>query len=127
MRKVLVIGIGVGDPDHMTMQAIRALNQASVLFIPDKGAEKAALRDLRTAICERFIEKPDYRTVAVEVPQRDASGDYFAGVDEWHGRLADVYGASFQRELDDNEAGALLVWGDPAIYDSTLRIIERMR
>jgi precorrin-6A synthase len=127
MRKVFVIGIGVGDPDHMTMQAIRALNQSGVFFIPDKGTEKAALRDLRTAICERFIEKPGYRTIAVDVPQRAASGDYLAGVDEWHGRLADIYGALFERELGEHDVGALLVWGDPAIYDSTLRIIERMR
>jgi len=127
MRKIFVIGIGVGDPDHMTMQAIRALNQASVLFIPDKGAEKAALRDLRISICERFMEKPGYRTMAVDVPQRNASGDYLAGVDEWHGRLADIYGALFMRELGENDIGAVLVWGDPAIYDSTLRIIERMR
>jgi precorrin-6A synthase len=127
MRKIFVIGIGVGNPDHMTMQAIRALNQSSVFFIPDKGAEKAALRDLRTAICERFIEKPGYRNVAVDVPQRAASGDYLAGVDEWHARLADIYGALFERELGENDVGAVLVWGDPAIYDSTLRIIERMR
>lgn len=127
MRKIFVIGIGVGDPDHMTMQAIRTLNQASVLFIPDKGAEKAALRDLRISICERFMEKPGYRTIAVDVPQRNASGDYLAGVDEWHGRLADIYGALFMRELGENDIGAVLVWGDPAIYDSTLRIIERMR
>jgi precorrin-6A synthase len=127
MRKIFVIGIGVGDPDHMTMQAIKALNQADVFFIPDKGEEKAALRGLRTSICERFIEKPDYRTVAVEVPQRENSGDYLAGVGEWHGRLADLYGGLFERELGDNDIGALLVWGDPAIYDSTLRIIERMR
>jgi precorrin-6A synthase len=127
MRKIFVIGIGVGDPDHLTMQAIRALNQASVFFIPDKGAEKAALRDLRTAICERFIEKPDYRTVAVDVPPRAASGDYLADVDEWHGRLAEIYSMLFERELGEHDVGALLVWGDPAIYDSTLRIIERMR
>jgi precorrin-6A synthase len=126
MRKIFVIGIGVGDPDHMTMQAIKAINQANVFFIPDKGEEKAALRDLRTSICERFIEKPDYRTVAVEVPQRASSGDYLANVDQWHGRLADIYGALFQRELGENDIGAVLVWGDPAIYDSTLRIIERM-
>src|SRR6185437_1322609 len=114
MRKIFVIGIGVGDPDHMTMQAIRALNQSSVFFIPDKGAEKAALRDLRTAICERFIEKPGYRTVAVGVPQRAASADYLADVDEWHSRLADIYGAHFKRELGEHDIGALLVWGDPS-------------
>ncbi|SDT05101.1 precorrin-6A synthase (deacetylating) [Bradyrhizobium canariense] len=127
MRKIFVIGIGVGDPDHMTIQAIKALNQADVFFIPDKGAEKAALRDLRTAICERFIENADYRTISVDVPQRTSSGDYLASVDEWHSRLADIYARLFEHELEENEIGAILVWGDPAIYDSTLRIIERIR
>jgi precorrin-6A synthase len=127
MRKLLVIGIGVGDPDHMTMQAIKALNQVDVFFIPDKGAEKAALRDLRTTICERFIDNADYRSVDVDIPQRASEGDYLAGVDEWHGRLAELYGRLFEQELADGEVGGMLVWGDPAIYDSSLRIIERMR
>ena len=29
-------------------------------------------------------------------------------------------------ELRDGECGAFLVWGDPALYDSTLRIIEQI-
>jgi precorrin-6A synthase len=127
MRKIFVIGIGVGDPDYMTIQAIKALNQVDAFFIPDKGAEKAALRDLRTAICRRFIDNADYRTVDVDIPQRATAGDYLAGVDEWHSRLADIYGGLFERELEEDEVGAVLVWGDPAIYDSTLRIIERVR
>jgi precorrin-6A synthase len=127
MRKIFVIGIGVGDPDHVTVQAIKALNQVDVFFIPDKGTEKAALRNLRTTICERFIENADYRTIGIDIPQRSTSGDYRAGVDEWHGRLAEIYGRLFEQELGENEVGALLVWGDPAIYDSTLRIIERLR
>ncbi len=127
MRKIFVIGIGTGDPDHLTIQAIKALNQVDVFFIPDKGAEKSALRDLRVSICERFIEDDNYRSIDVDVPQRDSAGDYLAGVDEWHGRLADIYGGLFERELAEDETGAVLVWGDPAIYDSTLRIIERVR
>jgi precorrin-6A synthase len=127
MRRIFVIGIGVGDPDHMTMQAIKALNQVDVFFIPDKGAEKAALRELRTTICQRFIEGADYRTVDVAIPARATAGDYLDGVEAWHGRLADIYGGLFERELAENEVGALLVWGDPAVYDSTLRVIERLR
>src|SRR5271170_4442854 len=127
MRKIFVIGIGVGDPDHMTIEAIKALNQVDVFFIQDKGAEKAALRELRTSICERFIDNANYRTVAVDVPQRAIGGDYLAGVDEWHSRLADIYASLFESELGGNQTGAVLVWGDPAIYDSTLRIIERVR
>src|ERR1700759_4938523 len=127
MRKLFVIGIGVGDPDHMTMQAIKALNQVDVFFIPDKGTEKAALRNLRTTICRRFIEGADYRSVDVDIPARATAGDYLDGVDDWHGRLADIYGGLFARELGESDVGGLLVWGDPAIYDSTLRIIERLR
>jgi precorrin-6A synthase len=127
MRKLFVIGIGVGDPDHITMQAIKALNQVDVFFIPDKGAEKAALRNLRTTICERFINNADYRTIDVDIPQRASAGDYLAGVDQWHGRLAELYGHLFEQELADDDVGGVLVWGDPAIYDSTLRIIERVR
>src|SRR5437868_5678906 len=118
MRKIFVIGIGVGDPDHLTLEAIKALNKVDVFFVPDKGAEKAALRELRTTICERFIENRNYRTVGLDVPQRASSSDYLGDVDEWHGRLADIYGRLFAHELGEHEIGGVLVWGDPAIYDS---------
>ena len=98
MRKILVIGIGAGDPDLLTIQAIKALNQVDVFFIPDKGDEKAALRELRTTICERFIENADYRTVGVDIPQRASSGpDYLASVDQWHSDLADIYARLFEQ------------------------------
>ncbi|MFZ1109401.1 MAG: precorrin-6A synthase (deacetylating) [Rhodomicrobium sp.] len=127
MRKILVIGIGAGDPDYLTIQAIKALNRVDVFFIPDKGAEKAALRELRTAICERFVERKDYRTIGVDIPKRAAGPDYLANVDEWHAALAAIYARLFEEELREGQVGALLVWGDPSIYDSTLRIIERVR
>lgn len=127
MRNILIIGIGAGNPDHMTIEAIAALNRADVLFIPDKGEEKAALRALREAICARFIREPGYRTVPVEIPRRaEAGNDYHGVVDDWHERIAARYGALFEAELAEGQIGALLVWGDPALYDSTLRIMERV-
>lgn len=127
MRTLLIIGIGAGDPDQMTVQAIAALNRADVIFLPDKGQEKAALRHLREAICARFIEKP-YRSVTMETPRRAEAGDNYRGVvDDWHARIAAAYAQLFRQELAEGQTGALLVWGDPALYDSTLRIIERVR
>ena len=52
------------------------------------------------------MKTPDYRTVGIDVPQRATAGDYLAGVDEWHGRLADIYGGLFEHELGENEVGA---------------------
>lgn len=126
-RNILIIGIGSGNPEHLTLEAIAALNRADVLFIPDKGEEKAALRRLREEICARFIGPRDCRTVAVPIPARAPAGDDYRGVvDGWHARIADSYRALFEAELAPGNTGALLVWGDPALYDSTLRIMERV-
>jgi precorrin-6A synthase len=127
MRKILIIGIGAGNPDYVTVQAINALNQVDVFFIPDKGAEKAALQQLRKEICERFIKNATYRMVDVKSLQRTEPGsDYRASVDEWHARLEANYEGLFMEELAEGECGAFLVWGDPTLYDSTLRIIEKI-
>ena len=44
MKKVLVIGIGVGDPDQLTVQAVQAMNRTDVFFVMDKGPPRQAAR-----------------------------------------------------------------------------------
>jgi len=124
MRKVHVIGIGAGDPRHMTVQAIEALNAADAVFVLDKGEEKAGLLHVREAILARYLTNRACRVVAAPSPPRDAGGDYRAGVDAWHAEKARLYGRLIRDELGEDQAGAILVWGDPALYDSTLRILD---
>lgn len=127
MKTILIVGIGTGNPEHLTVQAINALNRADVLFIPDKGAGKADLADLRRHIVARYVTNPAGRTVEYAVPRRDAANpDYGAGVDDWHGALAQRF-AVLLEQVQDNGACAFLVWGDPGLYDSTIRIVDRLR
>jgi precorrin-6A synthase len=127
MRKIFLIGIGAGNPDYLTIQAINALNKVDVFFIPDKGAEKAALQKLRSELCARFIEDKSYRFVEVAVPKRaQETCDYKANVAEWHARIEANYKRLLREELGEDECAGFLVWGDPTIYDSTLRIIESL-
>ena len=58
MRKVFVIGIGAGNPDYVTVQAINALNEVDVFFFMDKGHEKEDLVRLRKDICDKKIMVP---------------------------------------------------------------------
>ena len=126
VKKVLVIGIGSGDPDHVTAQAVRALNDADVFFVMDKGEDKADLAALRQEICERYIDGP-YRTVTAPDPQRDLRGtSYRADVAAWHRQRDDIYEGFIRDDLADGECGAFLVWGDPSLYDSTLRILDQV-
>ncbi|MGU3496026.1 precorrin-6A synthase (deacetylating) [Xanthobacteraceae bacterium A53D] len=128
MRKILVIGIGMGNPAHLTLEAIEALNAADVFFIPDKGAEKADLRLMREDICTRAIRTPAYRTVGFDMPKRAPAGDaYLDVVDDWHARIGALYADLFTTHVPDDACGAFLVWGDPALYDSTIRILQRMQ
>ena len=127
MRKLFIIGIGAGDPDYVTVQAIKALNQVDVFFVVEKGREKHALAGLRREVCERFIDDDSYRTVAIQDPERDRTATaYRAAVDDWRRRRAEAYEAALLAELGEEERGAFLVWGDPAIYDSTLAIVEEI-
>jgi len=126
MLEIVVIGIGTGNPEHMTVEAIGALNAADRVLIPRKGAAKADLAELRRAICERYLANPATRIVEFDMPRRDERDEdagYCEGVEAWHREIAGVY-----RGLLEGVDGtvALLVWGDPSLYDSTLRILDQL-
>lgn len=125
MKKILIIGIGAGDPDYMTVQAINALNQVDVFFVMDKGVAKEKLIALRKQIIERFIEGDDYRIVEATSPERRRDDpDYRSAVDELNRDKQRLFERLIADELHDGEVGAFLVWGDPSLYDSTIRIVE---
>lgn len=123
-RHIHVIGIGAGDPDYVTVQAIEALNDTQVFFAMDKGEAKSDLVALRREICARFIRDPGYRFVELPDPKRSAGSDYRGAVSDWHAARARVWATAIAAELEPDGVGAFLAWGDPSLYDSTLRILE---
>ncbi len=127
MRTVLIIGIGAGDPDYMTVQAIKALNRVDVFFVIDKGPRKDELARLRTTICDRYIEHRSYRFVEIQDPERDRSGNHYrAAVEAWRQERMEKYQLALLSELDPEATGGFLVWGDPTIYDGTLGMIHEI-
>ena len=123
-RFIHVIGIGAGDPDYMTVQAIEALNDTQVFFAMDKGETKSDLVALRRQICARFIREPGYRFVELPDPERLTDTDYREAVSNWHAARARVWASAIDTELCRDGVGAFLAWGDPSLYDSTLRILD---
>jgi precorrin-6A synthase len=123
-RRIHVIGVGAGDPDYVTAQAVAALNDTQVFFAMDKGDTKDDLLALRRLICERFIPEPSYRFVELPDPPRAKDGDYKQAVSDWHAARARLWADAIETELADGATGAFLAWGDPSLYDSTLRILD---
>lgn len=134
MRHIHVIGIGAGDPDYVTAQAVSALNHTQVFFAMDKGPRRGTDTDelvaLRRAICERFIThapgEPGYRLVELVDPPRATTGEYTSAVADWHAERAKIWAQAIETELGPDGVGAFLAWGDPSLYDSTLRILDRV-
>jgi len=125
MKRLLVIGIGAGNPDYITMQAVKALNQVDVFFLMDKGPSKDKLIDLRRDICARYITDPTYRFVEAHSPERERGDvDYTRAVEDLNRAKQETFERLINAELADNECGGFLVWGDPALYDSTIRILQ---
>ncbi|WP_432817335.1 precorrin-6A synthase (deacetylating) [Sulfitobacter sp. JB4-11] len=119
-----LIGIGTGNPEHLTLQAVRAINAQDMILIPRKGEGKADLAVLRRDICAQVLTNPDTQVVEFDLPVRDeATPDYQQRVRDWHDAIAATWVAAM-----DGAQGriGLLVWGDPSLYDSTLRIAERL-
>ncbi len=122
MKKILIIGIGAGDPDFVTMQAAKALNTVDVFFILEKGAAKDGMMELRREICRRHARDRAWRIVEAPSPPRDPRpADYAACVDDLNRAKQDAFAQMIADGLGEGETGAILAWGDPSLYDSTIR------
>lgn len=123
MTELWLIGIGTGNPDHVTREAQRALRAAALVLVPRKGPDKADLADLRRAI---LADSGSTAPVAeFDMPVRDESLPYLERVRRWHDEIAAIWGRAIAEARPDGPV-ALMVWGDPGLYDSTLRIASRL-
>ncbi|WP_375000730.1 precorrin-6A synthase (deacetylating) [Aeromicrobium sp. CTD01-1L150] len=126
-RRVRLVGIGAGHPDQLTVEAVKALNAADYAIVAQKS-EDDPLVGLRRELLARHA--PDLEVVPVRDPARNRSVEatgtragYEAAVTDWHEARA---GAYEQVLLERPGEAVFLVWGDPAFYDSTVRIVERV-
>lgn len=122
-----LIGMGTGHPDHITRQGIAALRQADLVLVPRKGEDKTDLAELRLGLCQELLEPGRTQVAAFDMPVREADdADYHGGVERWHDAIALAWLHTINRHLPAGGRVALLVWGDPSLYDSTLRIARRL-
>lgn len=129
-KRVNIIGIGLGSPKHVTGEAIDAMNEVDVFLVPDKGERKSELVDLRLGLCEQLIEhsKWEFRTIVDPERGPDAQRDaveYREGVAAWHSARVRQFVDAIS-ELPDESTVGFLVWGDPAYYDSTIRMVDQI-
>jgi len=126
MKKIYLIGIGTGNPDYLTVQAINTMRKIDVFFLLEKEGEgcKDFLK-MRKKVLERYLESGKYRIVVAKIPKRKKGGkSYDAEVKAWRQKKAEIITELIKDKIKDGESGALLIWGDPSLYDGHLEILQ---
>ncbi len=124
MFDLTLVGIGTGNPDHVTFQGAKAIRSADLILIPRKGENKADLAGLREEIIQAVTETPP-QIAYFDIPKRRSDDGYLRGVDEWHDAIALRWQEAISAHPKAQHV-ALLIWGDPSLYDSSLRIASRL-
>ena len=125
-----LVGIGTGNPQHVTHQALSLLKTSDIIMIPKKGRAKGDLADLRYHICEFLLGPESPPLFDFDLPNRSAEEPYLSAVNQWHEAIAKIWQETIQEaEKKLNRPVqhiSLLIWGDPSLYDSSMRIAERL-
>ena len=128
--ELFLVGIGTGNPKHITIQAIEQLKSADIIIIPRKENSKSDLADLRYQICNELLKEESPELFEFDLPLRNSEKTYLNAVDEWHDSIAKIWSECIENAQNTLKnrirSVGLLIWGDPSLYDSSLRIAERL-
>lgn len=99
------IGVGPGDPELMSLKAVRLIRECAVIAVPGRTAEESAAYRIAAAAVPEIADK---ETVAVSMPMtRDR-----AALEAAHREAASL----LESHLDRGEDVAYLSLGDPSVY-----------
>ena len=126
-QELVLIGIGAGDPDWITVKAVQAIERLDVLFVVHKEDGLDELVEARRVLIERYRTTP-LRTVELKDPPRPwrTAPDYNAAVRLWREQRLEQWGAAVAENLGEGQTGGFLVWGDPSLFESTLAIVQQL-
>lgn len=119
-----MIGIGAGDPALLTQEAIAAIGDVDAFVVIDKGERAGDLAALRSRILREHASSS--RILEIDDERRDASLPYADAVRSWHQQRVVAFENIMMSMVADDEVVGLLVWGDPSLYDSHLRIVDEV-
>jgi precorrin-6A synthase len=118
----------------VTLAAVDAMRSVDFFLVTDKsGTVKQGMPDplvhARERLLDRHLDRPAVVVKIQDAPRErraeftGTDEDYRAAVQAWHDARIEKYVAALAEHEGDV---GFLVWGDPAFYDSTIRVIDSL-
>lgn len=108
MKKLYGIGTGPGDPELLTLKAVRIIEKASVIFAPNNRGKNMAVDTAK-----EFIG--DTKLIFIDFPMGKVTKEDYI-------KAAEI----IYNEIPEGEHGAFLTIGDPMIYSTFVYIMEEL-
>ena len=115
-----MVGIGPGDPELMTLKAVRILKQVPCIFVP-KGREEGT--SLALSIVQKTLSLGNKEIVDAYFPMKKTMGTADTGeLDIKWNETVDAVVGRLNRGMD----AAFITIGDPAIYSTFFYLYDRL-
>ncbi len=119
--RLIGVGTGPGDPELLTLKAVRALGQAHVVaHFAKRGSNGNARATVSAYLDPEAIELPLIYPVTTEIDRQHI--DYKSAIGAFYAEAADLVGA----HLSAGRSVAVLSEGDPLFYGSYMHLHVRL-
>ncbi|WP_234978629.1 precorrin-2 C(20)-methyltransferase [Anaerosalibacter sp. Marseille-P3206] len=108
MKKLYGVGTGPGDVEHLTLKAVRVINEADVIFAPNNKGKKMALDTVKPFILDKKV-------VFVDFPMGQVKGKDYSSAAK-----------TIEEEILENGCGVFLTIGDPMVYSTFIYLMEEI-
>lgn len=118
--KLYVIGVGPGDPELLTLKAIRLLSEVRCICVP-KGREEGS--SLALSIVEKAINLRGKEIIEAYFPMKKTKGeDHACHLDaKWHATVETLLSM-----LSQGTDTAFITIGDPMVYSTFFYLYDRL-